>query len=145
MALPTKDEKRKHPRFMTRIPIRFNLNPDYHFLPGIRQMGVGGTLRNVSYEGLLIDSRLDLVDVCQIFPEALEDGSSFEVEVVLTDAKERRWLIRGTVIWYRVSQPEEGVRLFRAGLSLRDAESRAIARSVTKWAMSMKGVEAAVS
>ncbi len=108
-------------------------------------MGVGGTLRNVSYEGLLIDSRLDLVDVCQIFPEALEDRSSFELEVVLTDVKERRWLVRGTVIWYRVSQPEEGVRLFRAGLSLRDAESRAIARSVTRWAMSIKGVEGAVS
>ncbi len=125
---------------MTRIPIRFNLNPDYHFVPGMRQMGVGGTLRNVSYEGLRIDSRLDLVDVCQIFPEALEDDSPFELEVVLTDARERRWLIRGSVIWYLVTQLEENVRLFRAGLSLKDAESRAVARSITKWAMTVKGL-----
>ncbi len=103
-------------------------------------MGVGGTLRNVSYEGLRIDSRLDLVDVCQIFPEALEDDSPFELEVVLTDARERRWLIRGSVIWYLVTQLEENVRLFRAGLSLKDAESRAIARSITKWAMTVKGL-----
>lgn len=126
-------EKRKHPRFGTTFPIRFNLNPDHHVVPGIRKMGVGGTVRNVSCEGLLINSRLDLLDVCQIFPEAMEDGAAFELEVVFTDPKEkRRVLIRGGVRWYHLSEPEGNIRQFQAGLYLRDLESQAIAKSIVE-------------
>ena len=123
-------DKRKHPRFETTLPIRFNLNPNYHFVPGIRKTGVGGTIRNISSEGLLIDSRLDLLDVCQIFPEAIEDDSAFELEVMFTDSKDRRLLFRGAVRWYCLSEPERNIRHFRAGLYLKDPESRAIARNI---------------
>jgi hypothetical protein len=125
-------ENRKYSRFKTKIPIRFNLNPNYHFVPGMRRMGVGGVLQNVSFEGLSIDSRLDLIDVCQLFPEALEDNSPFELEVLLTDSKDRRFVIRGSVIWYRIGEPERDVRAFQAGLHLKDSESRAVARSIVK-------------
>lgn len=125
-------EKRKHPRFAMTLPIRFNLNPDYHVVPGIRKMGVGGTVRNISSDGLLIDSRLDLLDVCQIFPEAMEDDAAFELEVVLTDPKERRVLIRGGVRWYHLREPEGNIRQFQAGLYLRDFESRVIAKSIVE-------------
>jgi len=125
-------ENRKHPRFETTLSIRFNLNPDHHFVPGIRKMGVGGTVRNVSPEGLSIDSRLDLLDVCQIFPEAIEDDSVFELEVEVTDFRKRKARIRGTVRWYRLSEPENNIRHFQAGLYLKDAESRAIARSIVE-------------
>ncbi len=125
-------ENRKYPRFKTRIPIRFNLNPNFHVVPTIRKMGVGGMLRNVSFEGLFIDSQLDLVDVCQIFPEDLEEGSPFELEVVFIDSREKRFVIRGTVRWYRVSKSEKNTRYLQAGLYLKDAESRAVARSIVK-------------
>jgi len=138
MNSPTVEEKRKYQRVETIIPIRFNLNPDHHFVPGIRKMGVGGTVRNISSEGLLIDSRLDLLDVCQIFPEAMEDDSAFELELVLTDSRERRLLIRGVVRWYRLSEPQGNIRHFRAGLYLKDAESRSIAKSIIGSAITMK-------
>ncbi len=125
-------ENRRHSRFKTRIPVRFNLNPNYHFVPGIRKTGVGGTLRNVSPEGFLIDAPLDLIDVCQIFPEDLEADSPFELEVLFTDSRERRFLMRGSVRWYRVSEPERDIRHFEAGLHLRDAESRAVAKSMVR-------------
>ena len=101
-------------------------------------MGVGGTVRNLSHEGLLIDSRLDLLDVCQIFPEAMEDDSTFELEVVLTDSRERRLLIKGAVIWYRLCEPEGSVHHFLAGLHLTDSESRAIARNLFESVTGMK-------
>jgi hypothetical protein len=93
-------------------------------------MGVGGTVRNVSYEGLLIVSRLDVLDLCQIFPEAIEDGSSFELEVTLTDKKDRKQLMRGAVRWFRLSEPERELRHFQAGLYLWDTESRSVARGI---------------
>ena len=93
-------------------------------------MGIGGTVRNVSDEGLLIVSRLDVLDVCQIFPEAIEEGSSFELEVTLTDKKDRRQLMRGAVRWYRLSEPEAELRHFQAGLYLWDTESRTVARGI---------------
>jgi len=122
-------DHRKYPRLDTALSIRFNLNPDHHFVPRIRKMGVGGTVHNISSEGLLIDSQLDLLDVCQIFPEAMDDDSAFELELQLTDSRERRVLIRGAVRWYRLSEPERKIRHFQAGLYLKDAESRAIVRS----------------
>lgn len=123
-------ERRKRPRFEIALPIRFNLNPDYHVVPGIRKMGVGGTVHNISFQGLQIDSRMDLRDVCQIFPEALNSKSAFELEVVLNDPRERRVLIRGRVRWYRLSKPVGDLRQFSAGLFLREPESRAIAREI---------------
>ena len=126
-------EKRKHPRFQTALPIRFNLNPDHHVVPAIRKMGIGGTVRNISPEGLLIDSRLDLLDLCQIFPEALDDGSPFELELQLIDRKERRVLIPGTVRWYRLGEPERKTRQFQAGLCLIDPDSRGIAGSLIEF------------
>jgi hypothetical protein len=123
-------DRRKHHRFEVAIPTRFNLNPDHHFVPGIRKMGVGGTVHNVSPEGLRIDSRLDLLDLIQIFPEARDDDATFELEATLPTAKEERTLIRGTVIWYRLSEPEKKVRQFRMGLYLKDADSRALIGSI---------------
>jgi hypothetical protein len=132
MDPPTKDDRRKYHRFETTIPIRFNLNPDFHFVPGIRKLGVGGKANNISIEGLLIDSRMDLLDVCQIFPEAMEDHSAFELEVALTDLRGRRELIRGAVRWYRLSKPKNDVRHFQAGLYLKDTESRAVAKGMVQ-------------
>ncbi len=125
-------EKRKHPRFEAVWPIRFNLNPDYHYVPAIRKMGVGGTIRNISLEGLLIDARMDLLDVCQIFSEEKEGDSAFQLEVVLTDSREMRRFLRGVVRWYRVGEPERNIRHFQAGLFLMDPESRAIARNIVE-------------
>jgi hypothetical protein len=132
-------EKRKHPRVETVYPIRFNLNPDYHFVFELRKIGVGGTIRNISSAGLMIDSRLDLLDVCQIFSEAMEEDSPFELEVTLTDSRERKVLIRGAVKWYRLSEPDRGIRHFQAGLYLKDDESidvtKGVVESVTKTPM----------
>jgi len=125
-------EQRKNPRFDMSLAMRFNLNPDHHFVPEIRKMGVGGTIRNISCEGIRIDSDLDLLDVCQIFPEAIDDGSTFELEIQLTDHRERRLLLRGEVKWYRVTEPERNIRHFQAGLCLRDAESRTIASDIVE-------------
>jgi hypothetical protein len=125
-------ENRKYRRFLTTLPVRFNLNPDHHVVPAIRKMGVGGTVRNISTEGLLIDSRLDLLDICQIFPEAMDDNSDFQLELQLTDSRERRLLIRGVVKWYHLSEPDSKIRHFQAGLYLKDPESRAIAQSLVE-------------
>jgi hypothetical protein len=95
-------------------------------------MGVGGTVHNVSPEGLRIDSRLDLLDLIQIFPEARDDDATFELEATLPTAKEDRTVIRGTVIWYRLSEPEKKVRQFRMGLHLKDADSRALIESIVE-------------
>jgi len=134
-----KQDNRKHPRNANAFPIRFNLNPDYHHVPAIRRLGVGGTARNVSSKGLLIDSWMDLLDLCQIFSEAIEDGSPFELEVVLTNSRQRRLLIRASVRWYQLSESENGIRYLRAGLQLKDDESlpaaRALIESITGIAL----------
>jgi len=130
-------EQRKNVRLETSLAMRFNLNPDYHFVPGIRKMGVGGTIRNISCEGICIVSDLDLLDVCQIFPEDIEDGANFELEVQLTDHRERRLLIRGRVKWYKIGEPERNVRRFQAGLYLKDGESRVIAGNIVESLVSV--------
>jgi hypothetical protein len=130
-------ENRKSPRFGIALPVRFNLNPDYHFVPAIRKMGVGGTIRNISSEGLLIDSQLDLLDLCQIFYEAMEDDSDFQLEMQVRDPRNRSTRIRGTVRWYNLSEPERNMRHFQAGLHLWDTGSRAIARSIVESVTSM--------
>ena len=104
MGFQRKAESRKDPRFETAIPIRFNLNPDYHSVPEIRRLGVGGTIRNISLRGLRIDSRMDVLDVCQVFPEEMEEDSPFELEVMLWDSRRARLLIRGQVSWYRLNE-----------------------------------------
>jgi hypothetical protein len=124
------EERREYSRFETSIPIHFNLNPDYHHVPGIRKLGVGATVHNISPAGLRIDSRMDLLDLCQVFPEELEDDSPFELEVFLLDLRERRELIKGAVRWYRLSEPENDIWHFKAGLSLKDDASRAVAKSI---------------
>jgi hypothetical protein len=131
-------ENRRHPRFDTAFPTRFNLSPDRHFVPEIRKWGVKGAVNNISCEGLLIDSQMDLLDVCQIFSEAMDDDSAFELEVELTDAKNRSVRVKGEVRWYRVSEPLTADRHFLAGLHLKDAESQAVARSIVEWITAKK-------
>jgi hypothetical protein len=123
-------ENRKHRRIETGLSMRFNLNPDYHYVPAIRKLGVAGTVRNVSIEGFKIDARMDTLDTCQIFPEAMEEDSPFELEVVLSGFREEKMLVRGSVKWYSLSEPEAGLRQFEAGLHLKDPGSRAIARGI---------------
>jgi len=130
MDFQPKAENRKDPRFKTVIPIRFNLNPDYHFLFGIRKQGVGGTIRNISLRGLGIDSRMDVLDVCQMFPEEMEEDSPFELEVLFYNARGAKLLIRGEVRWYRLTEPDGGIRHFQVGLSLKDDESLGIAKGI---------------
>ncbi len=125
-------DSRKHPRFRTTLPTRFNLNPDHHVVPEIRKWGVKGAVNNISCEGLQIDSHMDLCDVCQIFSEAMDDDSAFELEVELIDAKKRSTRVRGEVKWYRVSEPDKPDRHFQAGLRLRDAESQAVAMDIVE-------------
>jgi len=123
-------DNRKYTRFETTIPIRFNLNPDYHHVPRIRKLGVGGTVRNVSLQGLGIDSRMDLLDLCQIFSEAMEEDSPFELELFLSDPKKGRELIKGAVRWHRLSESERDIWHFQAGLYLKDAADQVTARGI---------------
>jgi len=123
-------ENRKYPRFETALLIHFNLNPDYHYVPQIKKLGVGGHLRNVSLEGIGIDSQMDLQDVCQIFSEAIEEDSPFELEVIFWDSRGRSVLLRGSVKWYQVDEPENDIHDFKAGLYLKDYESRTATRSI---------------
>jgi hypothetical protein len=129
---PKENNRRKYPRFGINIPIRFNLNPQYHFVPEVRKMGVGGSVRNICREGLMIHSRMDLLDVCQIFYEAMEEDSPFELEVVVADFRGKRLLLRGSVRWYQLTDPDGGIRRFQAGLYLKDSESRSCARGIVK-------------
>ena len=92
-------DKRKHPRSQADIVVRFNLNPDYHYVPAIRKLGVGATVRDISVQGLRIDSQIDLLDVCQIFSEAIEDNSVFALEVFFVNSEGTKTLIRGEVRW----------------------------------------------
>ena len=124
------EENRKYPRFETALAIHFNLNPDYHYVSQIKKLGVPGHLRDVSLEGIGIDSQMDLHDVCQIFSEAIEEDSPFELEVILWDPRGRRALLRGAVKWYEVDEPENDIRQFKAGLYLKDDESRTATRSI---------------
>ena len=130
MNLPEGDDRRKHSRFETVLPIRFNLNPDYHHVPAIRKLGVAGTIRNISWEGIAIHSRMDLLDVCQIFSEEMEGDAVFQLEVLFTDPRKMTHWIKGEVRWYRLSEPDGSIRHFQAGLYLKDAESRAATRSI---------------
>ena len=125
-------ENRKYPRFETTLPIHFNLNPDYHYVPAIKKLGVGGTILNASLEGLGIGAQMGLQDVFQIFAEDIEKDSPFELEVVFWDSKGRRFVIRGSVKWYQVSEAENDIRHFRAGLHLRDDESRAATKKIVE-------------
>lgn len=124
--------QRKYPRFETNLPVRFNLNPDYHYVPRIKKLGVGGTIRDISWEGIRIDSQMDLLDVCQIFFEELDDDSAFRLEVLVTDRRKKTHYIKGEVRWYRVSEPERNIRHFQAGLYLKDAESQSVTKSVVR-------------
>ena len=123
-------ERRKHPRVETTLPIHFNLNPDYHYVPTIRKLGVAGTIRNMSREGLGLYSRMDLLDVCQIFTEAIEGDSIFALEVSFMDSKGEKALLKGEVRWYQVSESEGDIRQFQAGLHLKDVESQAVLKSM---------------
>jgi hypothetical protein len=78
-------ENRKHNRVETAIPVRFHLDPRHHVFPEIRKMDVGGTVRNISPEGLGIDAEMNLLDLCQIFPEAIDEGSPFALELLMTE------------------------------------------------------------
>jgi len=124
MNKTTGEDKRKHPRFEAALPVHFNLDPNYHYVPSIKRFGVGGRLRNVSREGIRIDSQMDLQDVCQIFSEAIEEDSPFELEVFFWDSWGRSALVRGSVRWYEITEPENDTREFKAGLYLKDDESR---------------------
>ncbi len=132
MSKPARAENRKHPRFKTRIPIRFNLNPDYHLVPEIKKIGVGGIAGNISREAVMIDSRMDLLDVCQIFHEAIEDDSALEIEVFITEPSGRMEVMRGSMRWCELSNPESNIRHFQAGLHLNEAESRAVATLIVE-------------
>ena len=143
MRPPMTDKNRKHPRFGISLPIRFNLNPDYHHVPSIRKMGVGGTVRSISVDGLMIDSKLDLLDVCQIFSEATEDQSVFEFEMEVVDTKRRPVRLKGRVRWYKLSEGDGKIRHFRAGIHIRDAESRAVTRGIVKAIMNVASSEEA--
>ncbi len=125
-------ENRKHPRLRAAIPIRFNLDPDYHFVPRIKKAGVVGFVRNISPEGLGIDSEMDLLDVCQIFHESIEDDSVFGVELVFTDPEGTEIRIRGQVSWYQMSETGNDLQQLRAGLHLEDTESRTLAMRIVK-------------
>ncbi len=76
---------------------------------------------------------MDLLDLCQIFYEDTEDDSPLELEVFLTDPKDRMELIRGEVRWYRLSEPERDIRHFEAGIYLKDTDSKAVARGVVEY------------
>jgi hypothetical protein len=128
MGLPMGVENRKRPRLKTAIQVRFNLDSNYHFVPKIREKGIGGTVRNISSEGLGIESELDMLDMCQIFPESIEDGSVFGLELVFIDSERRKTLIKGEVSWHRMSQPQNDLWHFQAGLQPKDTKSRAVAR-----------------
>jgi hypothetical protein len=126
----TAQDKRKDPRFETALPINFNLIPDYRYPYSIVKFGVKGKLRNVSLEGIGIESHMDLEDVCQIFPEAIEEDSPFELEVFLWDSKGKCSLMRGSVRWYEVGEPDSGIRQFKAGLYLRNDKGRSVTESI---------------
>ena len=81
---------------------------------------------------LSVQAQEYLLDLIQIFPEARDDDATFELEATLPTAKEERTVIRGTVIWYRLSEPEKKVRQFRMGLHLKDADSRALIESIVE-------------
>jgi hypothetical protein len=130
MSKPTGGENRKHPRFEAVIPIRFNLNPDHHYVPRIRNHGIAGALQNISHQGIMIDSRMDLLDLFQIFHEEMEGNSCFELEVVVPDFAGKRLLVRGATRWYRLGEPKGEIRQFQAGLYLKDTESQVIARGI---------------
>jgi hypothetical protein len=130
-------DNRRYRRFMTAFPTRFNLCPDRHYVPEIRKWGVKGAVNNISVEGLLIDSQLDLLDICQIFSVAMDD-SAFELEVELTDARKRSVRLKGEVRWYRISGPDVADRHFQAGLYLRELESKSVATAIVKAIMARK-------
>ncbi len=132
MELPMGVENRKHPRLRAAIPIRFNLDPDYHFVPRIKKAGVVGVVRNISSEGLGIDSEMDLLDVCQIFHESIEDDSVFGVKLVFTDPEGREIRIRGQVSWYQMSETKNDLQHFRAGLHLKDTKSHTLAMRIVE-------------
>ena len=123
-------DRRRYPRIETTVAVSFNLNPDYHHVPGIRKLGVGGTVRSISPEGIRIESQMDVQDVCQIFPEAIEEASPFELEVTFRDTRGRRTLLKGSVRWYRLSEPNGEIRHFHVGLYLKDDESINIAKGI---------------
>ena len=126
------EENREYYRYETSFPIHFNLNPDHHYVSAIRKMGVAGTIRNISLQGLGIDSQMDLLDLCQIFSEAIEDGSPFELEIQFWDSSGRRVLLKGSVRWHQVSEPKNDIRHFKAGLLLKDAETLTAARGLVE-------------
>jgi hypothetical protein len=93
-------------------------------------MGVAGTIRNISLQGLGIDSQMDLLDVCQILSEAIEDGSPFELEVQFWDSRGKKVLLKGSVRWHQVSEQKNDIRHFEAGLLLKDNESLSATRGI---------------
>jgi hypothetical protein len=124
MRTPMERERRRHRRVRTKVPVHFDLDPDYHYVPSIKKFGIVGTVQNVSAEGLGIDARMDLLDVCQIFPEELVEGAAFVLDVFFVDSRGRRVIIKAEVRWYKVGHPGNGIRAFEAGLYLRDGESK---------------------
>jgi len=127
-----KKDRRRHPRFKTAIPVHFNLNPDQSDAPAIKKLGLAGTMRDVSAEGLRIDSRMALLDMFQIFQEAMKEDSPFELEVFLVDSVERKYPIKGEVRWHRLSEPEKDLLgwRFQAGLYLKDRASRSVVKNI---------------
>jgi hypothetical protein len=117
-------DKRRHSRFKVAIPVRFNLDPKHHLVPRIRKTGVRGILRDLSPEGFRIESGMDLLDVCHIFPEAIGDDSVFGLEVEFSDSQYGRIPTRGEVRWYRVGKLRGNLRDFQASVRPKDIDSR---------------------
>lgn len=123
-------EDRTYAQFEPRVPVQFNLNPTYHSVPAIRRMGVGGTIRKISPEDLVIESSLDLRDVCQIFSEEVEDDCHFELELILTNFKGGTIAYQGVGGLVSIERTTRGIRHFQAGFRLKDDENRTAARPI---------------
>jgi hypothetical protein len=132
MNTHTKEDSRRDVRFNLDLPVRFNLNPDYHYVQSIRKMGVVGRTRNISRSGLSIDSQLDLGDVFQIFPEAIEKESPFEMELEIMGSTKKNTRIKGAVRWYRLEERSGHLFYFEAGIYLTDSDSQKIAQNIVR-------------
>lgn len=110
---------RKSIRLTTSPPVKFKLFDVHTCKPSSAE--IHGQLRNISVDGLCLETNIILVNKQNVFLSCLRGDKQLQMEVELPYVPEPLHLhLRGNVTWFN-SQPSSSTYQFLAGINITDA------------------------
>lgn len=106
-------ERRKFRRLNTPMPVRFSLLEDQ--VSELCPRAMVGRTRDVSPEGLCLETNTVMCDGTHILAEAMGHEKRLLMAIAISDSDDP-WEVFGRVIWYDLA-PEGSDHRFRAGVS----------------------------